>query len=494
MSDLFYRPENAWLADVIPFHHDGAFRLFYLLDWRDREHHGEGTPWYQISTTDFVHYQEHGEMLARGSEAEQDLYVFTGSVVEKQPEHALPERFHIFYTGHNPHFHAQGKPVQAVMHAVSDDLLHWRKVPEDTFFAPPSAYEPDDWRDPFVFWNPEAGEYWMLLAARLKNHANQDANLTYSSASRRRGCTALCASKDLKTWEVRPPFWTPGLYFTHECPDLFRMGEWWYQVFSEFSDRSVTRYRMSRSLNGPWAAPENDTFDGRAFYAAKTATDGTRRYAFGWNPTQEANKDYKAFQWGGSLVVHEIVQEADGTLSVRPPQSVIGAFGSPVTPVFTLPYGESSAVSDALGVTLDCPGSIGSATAGTLPPIGMIEATLTFAPGTRGCGLMLRMSDDLDEGYYVRLEPGRNRLVFDAWPRAGDVPYMIGLERPLFLAPDTPVTLRVFVEGTVCEVYINDQIAMSCRMYNRSEGVWGVFAQEGRARFTEMRLSERSMD
>ena len=62
-----------------------------------------------------------------------------------------------------------------------------------------------------------------------------------------------------------------GLYFTHECPDLFRMGEWWYLVFSEFSERCVTRYRMARSLAGPWLAPAEDTFDGRAFYAAKTA-------------------------------------------------------------------------------------------------------------------------------------------------------------------------------------------------------------------------------
>ena len=80
--EFFYRPECAWAADFIPFYKDGTFHLFYLLDWRDKHKHGEGTPWYQISTRDFVHFTEHGEMLHRGTMDEQDLYVFTGSVIK----------------------------------------------------------------------------------------------------------------------------------------------------------------------------------------------------------------------------------------------------------------------------------------------------------------------------------------------------------------------------------------------------------------------------
>lgn len=48
---------------------------------------------------------------------------------------------------------------------------------------------------------------------------------------------------------------------------------------------------MSRNLTGPWTAPENDTFDGRAFYAAKTYSDGKKLFAFGWNPTKIDEKD-----------------------------------------------------------------------------------------------------------------------------------------------------------------------------------------------------------
>src|SRR3954465_1313125 len=172
MTTFFYKPGDAWSADFIPFYENGRYHLFYLLDWRNRAGHGEGTPWYQLSTQDLVHFDEHGLMLARGSEAEQDLYVFTGSLLQAGGQ------YHIFYTGHNPHLRTAGKPEQAVMHATSQDLLTWRKVAEDTFFAPAEGYEAHDWRDPFVFWNEESQEYWMLLAARRKE-----------GPSRQRGCT-----------------------------------------------------------------------------------------------------------------------------------------------------------------------------------------------------------------------------------------------------------------------------------------------------------------
>ena len=59
MKKLFYRPEGAVCADFIPFCEGGAFELFYLRDWRDEAAFGRGTPWYRISTDDFLHYREH---------------------------------------------------------------------------------------------------------------------------------------------------------------------------------------------------------------------------------------------------------------------------------------------------------------------------------------------------------------------------------------------------------------------------------------------------
>ena len=102
---------------------------------------------------------------------------------------------------------------------------------------------------------------------------------------------------------------------------------------------------------------------------------------------------------------------------------------------------------------------------------------------------MLRASEDLEEAYYIRLEPGRNRLVLDSWPRPGDRPHWVELERPLPLAPAKPVELKILVEGTICEVYAAGKIAMSTRLYNRHAGKWGFFVNEGNARFRDIDLS-----
>jgi beta-fructofuranosidase len=466
---LFYKPHDGWLADVIPFYWRGTYHLFYLKDFRNIEAHGEGTPWCHLTTTDFVRFTDHGEILPRGRPDEQDLYVFTGSVIE----HA--GQFHIFYTGHNPHFEKQGKPVQAVMHAVSDDLYTWHKVPEDTFYAPADRYEPHDWRDPFVFWDEEAGEFSMLLAARLKE-----------GPSRRRGCTALCSSADLKHWHVCEPFWTPGLYYTHECPDLFLIGDWWYLIFSEFSEACVTRYRMSRSLHGPWIAPANDTFDGRAFYAAKTASDGFNRFLFGWNPTREGEKDYQRWHWGGHMVVHQVQQQVDGALTVTIPDQVRQAMQQPQPVAFAAGLGHF--VANGNSAQLQSAGAFSCASAGALPAACRIKTTATFEDGTRNFGLMLRMRDDFESGYFIRFEPAMQRMVFDAWPRAGDVPFMCELERPFLLQAGEPIEIEVLVDGAVCEVYAGGTVAMSTRMYNHAQGQWGVFAGEGNVRFSDVSL------
>ena len=109
-----------------------------------------------------------------------------------------------------------------------------------------------------------------------------------------------------------------------------------YLVYSNYCDRFQTMYRMSRSLSGPWIRPEQDTFDSRAYYAAKTGTDGKHRYIYGWNPTKELPKknfnpanrisqDCCSWDWGGNLVVHRVLQNPDGTLRVVPEVDVDAA-------------------------------------------------------------------------------------------------------------------------------------------------------------------------
>ncbi len=507
MTSFYYKPNDGWPADFIPFYDNGRFYLYYLKDWRNPEQYGEGTPWYLISTIDFVNYEDHGEVIPRGSKEEQDLYIFTGCILKANGI------FHIYYTGHNPHYREQGKPEQAVMHAISSDLMNWQKIYEDTFYAPIDQYEQHDWRDPFVFWNEETEEYWMLLAARTKgclptfDEHIQYLHLHQGNSQEKGGCTALCVSKDLKNWVIKEPFWKPNLFFTHECPDLFKIGDWWYLIYSTFCERVVTHYSMSRSLEGPWLIPSDDAFDGRAFYAAKSWSDGNnKRFLFGWNPTKSNHQDDGAWNWGGNLIVHEIIQRIDGTLCVKIPTTVDHAFTENI-PLKLSPFIGNCAITNTR-VTFDGVDEFSSVIAGQLPNLCNIKLNIEFDEHTRSCGIYLGGSHDHAQSYRICLDILNNTLVLDSdykfwdhtevndpsrvykpWEYRWDYAPSNELFRPIELIAGEIYEFNIIIDDTLCEIYLNQQVVLSARLYHLPHSIWGIFATEGKVIFDKIKLS-----
>ncbi len=470
---LYFRPDVGAAGDFIPFYWEGDYHIFYLQDYRDHAKYGEGTPWFHLVTKDFVDIRNLGEAIPRGKADEQDLYIFTGSVFENDG------KFYIFYTGHNGSFVPTDKPQQAIMRVTSTDMATWTKDPDFYFKAPVEmGYDKDDWRDPYVFLNPDTGEFNMVLAARKQ-----------TGPSRNRGCLALAVSSDLDNWTVKEPIWAPDQYFTHECPDLFKMGDWWYLVYSTFTERLVTHYRMSKSLSGPWLAPADDAFDCRAYYAAKTAGIGDERYIFGWLASRDGDTDAGGYQWGGNLVVHKVEQQADGSLSVRIPDSVQAAFDTSVEFGSPRPVlGAWEYIGDGIGARAVGRHSI--IRIGDLPEECLIECDVDFGAGTYGCGLMLRVDEAVDNYYVVRLEPSNNRIVMDKWPRPPDQAFIA--ERPLEMSAGKPVKLRVVMDESCLVVYADDKVALSYRTYDFAKGSLCLFATEGHVNVRGLSVKMRS--
>ncbi|MEH3089633.1 MAG: GH32 C-terminal domain-containing protein [Microbacterium arborescens] len=467
----FFRPNGAWVGDVIPWQQDGEFHLFYLHE--SRQVPKVGMPWHRVVTDDLVEFRDDGAAVASGGPDADDFNIYTGSIVlDDDGVH------HVFYTGQNPERRgADGLPLQLVMHATSrDGMRSWERHPEDTFGAT-AGYETADWRDPFVFRDPESGGWRMLVTAR---HAD--------GPERRRGVIAQCVSTDLRTWNAVAPFWDPRRYLAHECPEVFEWNGWWYLVFSEFSESFTTRYRMSRHLDGPWIVPADDTLDGRAYYAAKSAERGGRRFFFGWISSRAGGTDDGAWQWAGTLSVLEAEQRPDGTLRFHPPRELAETFGRPLPGL-------------AAGTTLTAPDGYADAlVAAPTPDAFRIVARFDIAADTTECGVLLRASEDGDQAYVLRLEPRRGRLVFDRWPRrriggeqweiSGDVPFAVELERPVALGPGEHV-LDVVVDGDICVATVDASVVLSTRLYDRRAGRVGAFVGEGSVVVTEFAVSTR---
>lgn len=70
-------------------------------------------------------------------------------------------------------------------------------------------------------------------------------------------------------------------------------------------------------------------------------------------------------------------------------------------------------------------------------------------------------------------------------------PYEVELERPIQLVPNHPYEIKVFIDGTICEMYVDDQIAMSARMYDIHRGKLGLFVSQGSAQFNSVKITIR---
>ena len=475
MHCTHFRPPGGYVGDVIPFESDGTAWLFYLLDERpdasplDRQ---AGMPWAAVTTTDFVKFQDQGVVLPSGGPESSDFDCYTGSIVRD-----AAGGLHLFYTGHNPRIQTDTsgglKDAQVVCHATSDgDLTNWARHPEWDLPAL-EGYSPEDWRDPFVYRLGPDSPWQMLLATRRPE-----------DPYRRSGLVARLESDDLITWRDAQPLWQPHRFITQECPEVFQWGDWWYLVYSEFSDSFCTRYRMATSPEGPWLAPGDNTVDGRAFYASKTVALGEDRYFVGWIASKEGERDASPWQWAGTMATLQAHQRRDGSLRFDLPKKLKAAYSKRTdvsgefTPVTSAAQQVGAGAEDRFAAWL------GS----HAPTEAVVALELDIAAGTQSCGLVVRASDDGDEAYALRLEPLRNRLVLDRWPRGstgteqwqilGDMPYAVELERPVQLPPGRH-RLEVHLDGDICVAVVDGDVALSTRLYDRPDGRIGLFAQDG---------------
>ena len=99
-------------------------------------------------------------------------------------------------------------------------------------------------------------------------------------------------------------------------------------------------------------------------------------------------------------------------------------------------------------------------------------------------GLLLRMSEGADAGYSLMVEPARQRVAFRRWNETGRAEPLI--DRPLRVEGGRWVRMQVFMQDTVVEVFLDDRVALSCRMYDRRSGWLGLLAQNGRVRFADV--------
>lgn len=489
--NTYYMPAVGRCGDPMPFYDQkaGEFKVLYLQEYDNNGpcYH----PFWGVSTKDGANYQSLGEVLPTGlSTKEADASLGTGCAVYNEQDGL----YYIYYTGHNVLL----QDVEVVMRATSPDFKTWTKDNTWVLRGQEYGYSATDFRDPQVF-RADDGLWHMIIASNLR--------------------FAEFKSSDMKTWEhvgQFPMIWDRMC----ECPDIFQMGDYWYMVYSEGYRADWSRkvkYMMATTYEGlkacfndPGANWPKDghegVLDSRAFYAGKTATNGTDRYIWGWSPYRsgatihEKNINVGAEgepNWSGALVCHKIIQHADGTLTLGEVPAMKAKYNNDQTVAVMASngYNNGTLTGDDAYVLYNRLGSHNH-----------ISLTVTTSNNWDKFGISLVRSTDADfyytmvvnpedenhrkvnfeqEGYQIKLnDQGEEEKVYGKG-------FIAGIDGYWFQRPtDNVYHIDIYTDNSVLVMYINDVCAYTQRIYGIQKNCWSINNYGGSITVSDVKVGQ----
>lgn len=457
---------TGWVGDVMPYYEDGKFQIFFLHDATDLKKSSSAGqhPIHKFTSSNLLDFNYEGEMIPYGNVSTQDHLLGTASVIK------FRDTYYYYFTGHNnsaswlqnnnPGWVA-GNKREAVMYATSKDLSNWKKQ-NDFVLTASSGYSSSDFRDPYIFYNEEFNEYWMLVSTK-----------TSSNGVIGKGVILVYTTKDPSSnnWVLKPsPLSVEGSYEMLECADIFKAGDKYYMLFAEdWSSTPGTHYRVANSTAGPWMKPADgqDMFDGHQFYAARSAADASKRYAFGWAHRRQGETDNGTRTWAGNLITHEIYQLDNKKLGVKSPQSV--------TEYLNLEK-EVSMISESGTVSRSGSNYVLNGTSNkALCKFEGINGTAkilgTFAIGNQSGTASIGFNTTADDksSYTIKFEAKTGRIA--AFNNGIEVTRV-----PFNLEANKTYSFSLIIDGSVSVLYVNDEVALTNRIYSLKGKPWSFEA------------------
>jgi len=476
----FAEEPPGYVFDTIPFWWNGAFHLFYLNGELDADGKKVGVKWSHSTTKDFVKWEKLPDAVLPG---DLDANVWTGSVMEKDGT------FYLFYTGKSLPDKPDPKGDQKVMLATSKDLVTFTKRPEFTFYAdgkfywnkiingpldpkrPIAAQFDESFRDPEVFWNDEAGEYWMLLHSR-------DAKTQFHNFG-------LYRSDDLLSWTPRAPLQTSAEVHRRniDCPDVFKLGDKWVLIFSG------CRYATADRIEGPYS--DNRSYENN-FFVPKTAIDDKGRVLTA--ATVRANERFsdresktRGGEGGRASMVREFYLGSNGRLLMRPLPEVAAHFQFSAITLDAMAGGTIAGDVRRDGKALVLKAANGTPAIARLadaPPDFFADFTVTLAPDST---FRFQFRERGGEAYFVSLSTADN-LVVVGNPWTNTESHEGYKDRDLRVAADTPLRVRLFMVGDMIECFVDDVASLTINAYDLKSGGMSLVADHGTATVSDFNI------
>lgn len=479
----YYKPAIGRVGDPMPFYDTkaGEFKVLYLQEFDNNDKYCFH-PIYGVSTNDGATYQGLGEVLPTGkSKMEQDAAIGTGCAIYNEADNL----YYIYYTGHNGAL----ENTEVVMRATSPDFKTWTKDLAFTIKGADYGYSTVDFRDPQIF-KDDNGKWRMIIASKLK--------------------FAEFSSDNLKDWKHEGEFSTMIWDRMLECPDVFKMGDWWYMVYSESVRTSWSRkvkYMKAKTLDelkscfndGPkWPEDGREgVLDTRAFYAAKTASNGTDRLIWGWAPFRsgadihEKNINVGAGSepnWSGALVCHKLIQHSDGTLTL----GKVDAIANKYTNAQEVKVMESNGAQIS-GNGGKISGEGGYAMFSRLGSHNHIQMTVKTDGKTDKFGISLVRGTDSKKYYTMVVNPENEDIRKINFEQEGEEGkgFIEGIDGYNFARPENNTyKIDIFTDNSVMVMYINDVCAYTQRIYGIQRNCWSLNTYGGSISVEDISVTE----
>lgn len=468
--------EDGWVGDVMPYYLNGQFEIFFLHDATDLAKYASSGQHaiHKFISKNLLDFTYNGEMIRYGNKATQDHLIGTGGLIN------AGGTYYFYYTGHNGNSNwlSNNNPGwtntndrEAIMCATSTNLTTWTKNTNFLLRAT-DGYSNYDFRDPYVFYNDEFAEYWMLVSTK---QAGKGVILVYKTTS-----------PATNQWTIRGTLNVEGDYGMLECSDIFKLGDKYYMLFAEdWSGAPGTHYRVASSTAGPWLKPTGgqDMFDGHEFYAGRSASDGTNTYAFGWAHRRNNMSDSEVKNWGGNLITHQIYKLPNNKLAVKTPDAIKNYFGKEANATIV---GQAGTVNQT-GNSYTINGTAAKALYkfDKINGTSLIKGTITLGNTTGTATFGFNTQADNSSTYTIKLAPGQNRIA--AYNNDTEVTRV-----PFTFQNGTTYSFNIVVDGSVVILYLNNEVALTNRIYNAQGNAWSVAADNMQITLQELKIGKKS--
>jgi beta-fructofuranosidase len=456
----------------------GRYHVFYLGRMPNPDP-GESTEydWLPVlehsSSDDLVHWIYHPPAIVPAFDGTTPRGIYSGDAIENAP---IPTLIY--------HVPGQGTCIAT---SNDDNLVKWSPLPDNPVIPVPdeTQRQQDDSSEDADVANPakdycvfdpcawyEDGVYYALLG-------NKNLRPGYEG-----DCTSLFRSKDLVHWDYLHPFYRSDRKWTDEvedcaCPDFFPIGDRHMLLMHTHRPNFQCQYYLGRYENHTFYPEDHGRMNwhGGALSGPETLLDDNgRRIFFGW--IRETNRlaegrnwdDCFATGWGSVMSLPRVFSLDDGGKLLIDPVPELQALRQNHRrwDAVALEADEEKILPEVKGDCLEIAVVVDPEDAKRLEvkvrcsPDGKEQTTIAYDHQKKLIGIGTNDSDDHSQ------------------------------EAPFYLAGGEPLEMRIFLDRSVLEVFVNHRQCITHRTYPRRGDSFGIrfFASGAKAQVRSVDIWE----